>query len=123
MILTDTLRSNLENEYDQTIKQVQVELEQLRFQSKKLLQEASKIGPEALRTAQKRLRREETERRERLARAQELKKQLEMLPNGREIVQSRVESEIEVKIGDHWDKIMTEAEIVVKDGIVVEIRE
>lgn len=121
-VLTDKLRSNLESEYNQTIHQLQLELEQLRFQSKKLLQNASKKGPDALQAAQERLQKEETRRQDQIDKIHELKNQLQILPNGSEIVQAQAETEVEVKIGDAWDKMMNEAEIIVKDGIVVEIR-
>ncbi|RKD24179.1 hypothetical protein BEP19_07165 [Ammoniphilus oxalaticus] len=122
MILTDQLRTRLKGEYEQTIKQVQIELEQLQFRSKKLLQDSAKQGPEAYRIVQERLQKEEQGRRDKLKRAYDLQNQLDLLPDGREIVHSQVESEVEVKIGDDWDKLINQTEIIIKDGIVVEIR-
>ncbi|MBO8128177.1 MAG: YlqD family protein [Peptococcaceae bacterium] len=49
-------------------------------------------------------------------------KSISELPLGSELVHGRVESLVEVGIGDDWGRIMG-VEIVVEDGTIVEIRE
>ena len=122
MVLTDKMRLSLEEEYQKTIQRVQLELEQLQFQSKKLLQDSAKKGPDAYRIVQERLQKEDKSRKEKINQIKELLKQLNILPNGSEMVHSHVESEVEVNVGDHWDKLMDKTEIIVEDGIVIEIR-
>lgn len=46
--------------------------------------------------------------------------QLELLPLGSELKEKEMQTLVDVKIGDRWEE--TEKTIVIKDGIVVEIR-
>ncbi|MCL6479663.1 MAG: YlqD family protein [Peptococcaceae bacterium] len=49
-------------------------------------------------------------------------KEIGRLAEGQEIVHGRVESLVDIKVGDHWEKLMS-VEVVLEDGHVVEIRE
>ncbi|MFZ5652236.1 MAG: YlqD family protein [Bacillota bacterium] len=49
-------------------------------------------------------------------------KEIGRLVDGQEVVHGRVESFVEVKLGDRWDRVMS-AELVLQDGQVVEIRQ
>jgi hypothetical protein len=49
--------------------------------------------------------------------------QLEELEIGTEIHHSTVESECTVQVGDNWEQWMSGTEIIVKDSIIVEIRQ
>lgn len=48
-------------------------------------------------------------------------KEIGRFVDGQEVVHGRVESFVEVKIGDRWDWVMS-VELVLQDGQVVEIR-
>lgn len=49
-------------------------------------------------------------------------KEIGRLAEGQEVVHGRVESLVDIKVGDQWDKLMS-VEVVLQDGIVVEIRQ
>lgn len=49
-------------------------------------------------------------------------KEIGRLAEGQEVVHGRVESVVEIKVGDHWGKLMS-VEVVLQDGQVVEIRQ
>lgn len=123
MVLTPDLRRKLREEYEGYIRKYEVELEQLYFQSKKWIQEASKKGPDAQKIVQDRLKKEEKARKDKVKQYTEMLHQLSLLPDESEIIHSQLEGEVEVSIGDHWDKLIGKSEIVVRDGIVIEIRE
>jgi len=122
MILTPDLRKKLQEEYTGYIRKYEVELEQLQFQSKKWLQEASKKGPEAQKIVQERLQKEVAARRDKVKHYKDLLQQLALLPDESEIVHSEMEGEVEVSVGDHWDKLIGKSEVIVRDGIITEIR-
>ncbi|HJV44116.1 MAG TPA: YlqD family protein [Bacillota bacterium] len=122
LVLTPTLQTKMQQEYQGYIRRYELEIEQLQFQSKKLLQEAAKRGIEAQRLVQERLGKEEKLRREKVIQYKEMLAQLERLPIGSEIEHSSLETEVEVEVGDHWDKLIGKYEIVVKDGIIIEVR-
>jgi len=48
-------------------------------------------------------------------------KEISRLEDGQEIIHGRVESLVDIKVGDRWDAVMS-VELVVEDNQVVEIR-
>ncbi|MET3698009.1 YlqD protein [Bacillus oleivorans] len=96
--------------------QLRKECEQLLFEMKKA-ERSTKGKFNALRTSFLK----EIERREAKLKSIEFQlEQLEIVPLGTEIKESEVEAILEIKEGDHWDKIAKE--IIVENGIVKEIR-
>lgn len=49
--------------------------------------------------------------------------QLGMLPYGSELKDQDVQALVEVEIGDNWEEIMKGKTVIIKDGIISEIRE
>ena len=49
--------------------------------------------------------------------------QLHILPLGSEIKETELQGIVEINEGDHWDEFLSGKTIIVKDGIVAEIRE
>lgn len=49
-------------------------------------------------------------------------KDIGRLADGQEVVHGRVESIVELRVGDRWDRVMS-VELVLQDGQVVEIRQ
>jgi F0F1-type ATP synthase membrane subunit b/b' len=123
MVLTETSRREMQEEFQAMKKRYELELEQLNFQAKKLLQEAQRKGREALDIVQRRLQQERQAREEKLSQLSFQLEQVANLPLGSEVHYTTVESEVQVKVGDDWGKVMTGTEIVLVDGIVKEIRE
>ncbi|GBF11646.1 YlqD family protein [Tepidibacillus infernus] len=122
MVVTNQSKQLLVTEIEQSMKQIKVELEQLKFQQKKLLTEAEKKGKEAVRIVQDRIGYEHQKRKEKLEQLVVQLEQVEKLNIGDEIFHSTVDTEIEVNVGDHWDQIFHRYEIIIKDGIITEIR-
>lgn len=123
VILTENSRQKLHDEFAGSINRIKMELEQLHFQGKKLFADAQKRGPEALKIVKDRLQKEEQLRREKIEQLQSQIDQLALIPLGSELVQGTVESDVAIRVGDNWDLLMKETEIVIRDGIVVEIRD
>ncbi len=53
----------------------------------------------------------------------ERKAELAELENGTEIIRGRLESQVEINEGDNFTEVIAGVEIVLKDDIVVEIRQ
>lgn len=122
VIVTADLKERLLQETQQAVAQLDLELKQLEFQSKRVLSDFAKQGREALTTLQQRL---EEERQQRLNVKQELLQRMQAISSlelGEEVVHSTVEADWTVEVGQSWSQIQG-AEIVLKDDIVVEIRE
>lgn len=123
VLLTEASREKLLQNYQEQMNQILKELKQWQFQGKKLLSDAQKKSNEAFQLAKERISREERNRKEKVEILQFQMKQVENLPEGSEIDYTTVESRIEIKEGDSWDDIMAGTEIILKDGIIHEIRQ
>jgi hypothetical protein len=123
VILTEASKIELEKEYQDRLDQSKIELEQLRFQGKKVLHDASKKGSDQIRIMQEKLRSEEKKKNEQIEHTEFQIEQLQLLPIGTEILHSTIDSEVEINVGDIWEDLMKNDEIIIKDGIIHEIRE
>ncbi|MGD8190174.1 YlqD family protein [Brevibacillus ginsengisoli] len=122
IVLTENSRQLLLAEYHRQIKQLSNELDQWEFQGRKLLSEAQKKTGDSYKYMVERISREERIRKEKLEILQFQIKQVENLPEGSEIFHTTVESSTQVQIGDSWEDIMDGTEIILKDGVVIDIR-
>ncbi|GIM47562.1 hypothetical protein DNHGIG_31110 [Collibacillus ludicampi] len=121
-IVTEQTKQLIVRELQQAITNVGVELDQLEFHAKRALEEAKKQGLHAVEAVQQQI---ESERKARLERREQLMAHLTQIQQaelGSELPHGQVETTIEVKVGDSWEDIMRGGEIVLKDGIVHEIR-
>lgn len=122
MIVTEKTKERLLQQCEQSIRQLELELDQLSFERRKLMHRAEKQGREAMQQAEERLQQEVSERRGRLEQLHAQYEQIGNLQEGSEITHSQVDSDVEVRVGDDWEALTQETEIILKDGIVYEIR-
>lgn len=119
ILMTDSYRKELLDQCERMAARLDMELKRLEFDLKKALNEAGPGQEYAIRHQF------ETERRKRLDQRQKLTEQMQAareLANGTELVAGRVESMVEVRVGDDWRKLAM-VEIIVADGRVAAIRE
>jgi hypothetical protein len=114
-ILTETSREQLLNHFMQT-KQQEREIDQLAFQLKK------KEKTNQTEEMRKQYQREISKRMDKIKIADFQIQQIHTLPLGSEIKEKEMNAILEVHVGDRWDDLIKEKTIVIKDGIVVEIR-
>jgi YlqD protein len=118
-ILTEDSKKKLFNQYEAKKIQLQRENSQLQFELKRM-EKNKNFSPAALKNHF------EKEINKRLEKEKLLDfqiEQLHMLPLGSELKEKEVQALIEVKVGDSWDERLGHPEIVIKDGIIEEIRE
>ncbi|MDO7862942.1 YlqD family protein [Brochothrix thermosphacta] len=117
-VLTTEALEHIQESFDLKKKQLQMEIEQLKFQQKKQLhlskQPEDKITTYFVNEIEK--------REEQLAIIVYEGDQLNILPLGSEIIEREVEALVPIKVGDQWSSIQTNKEIVIKDDIIIEIR-
>ncbi|MFJ7638617.1 YlqD family protein [Peribacillus sp. NPDC097264] len=117
-VLTESSKNQLLDKYKSKRLQLQKESEQLRFELKKL-EKTRNLQPASLRSH---FEKEINQRQEKIKLLEFQMEQLEILPIGSELKEREVQSIIDVEIGEDWDDLMTTKTIVIKDGIVSEIR-
>ncbi|PLR97299.1 YlqD family protein [Bacillus sp. T33-2] len=118
-VLTESSKTEILNKFQSRQLQLKKETEQLKFELKKL--EKSKMyQPENIR---KKFENEILEHHEKIKLLDFQIQQLHILPIGSEIKDTEVQAIVELQEGDRWDSFLAGKTIIVKDGIVAEIRE
>ncbi|KYD08224.1 YlqD family protein [Heyndrickxia sporothermodurans] len=117
-VLTEKSKKELQQSYIQKKITMQKECDQLRFELKKL-ERTNKFSPTSLKTH---FEKEINSRKEKIKLIDFQIEQLSLLPLGSEIKEQDIQAIVDVKVGDNWEKLMKEQMIIVKDGIVIEIR-
>jgi len=122
-IVTESFKENLVKELDRSVKNLDGQLAQMEAQSKTFLENLKKKGQTAqITTFKKQL--EDEKARQAAAKSDLMMKieQAKKLVLGTEFVQGPLEGPVDVAVGDNLYKKVGGAEIIVKDGIIQEIR-
>ncbi|KAB7708299.1 hypothetical protein F9802_04780 [Bacillus aerolatus] len=115
-ILTEAMKQSMLSSYQDKKAQLEKEYEQLRFELKK----AERLHKSGRKQTARFYEREMEQRREKIKNIEFQQSQLELLPLGSELKAKELQALVEVNVGDHWEE--AEKTIVVKDGIIIEIR-
>ena len=119
--VTDELKRKMIAEIQDGIKKVDLEIQQVEFQVKRMLTEQAKVDAQGLPALRQQI---DMERQKRLDFKNHLLQQLketEAIENGSEVVQGKLERLVEIKVGDDMQSIMN-AEILLEDGKIVAFR-
>jgi hypothetical protein len=117
-ILTEESKQKLLENYFAAKLRMQKEYQQLQFELKKL-EKNKKYNPSLV---SKHFDKELQKRIEKEKQLEFQIEQLHMLPIGSELKEKELQALIEVKVGDIWDEKTTPKTILIKDGIIEEIR-
>ena len=119
--VTDELKRKMIAEIQDGIKKVDLEIQQVEFQGKRMLTEQAKVDAQGLPALRQQI---DMERQKRLDFKNHLLQKLkeaEAIENGSEVVQGQLERLVEIKVGDDMQSIMN-AEILLEDGKIVAFR-
>lgn len=123
VIVTEEFKEELRNELQQAADETQRRIDQMEVQSRRLL---SGIQGADLTQALQVRRQLEAERQRQTALKEEIQRQMgeaAKLELGTEYPRGTIEGVVELNVGDDLFKKLSGAEIIIKDGEVVEIRE
>ncbi|WAH35465.1 YlqD family protein [Alicyclobacillus dauci] len=123
LILTETTKQQIVQEQRRQIDQVTNELEQLENQGREALQQAMAQGGEFAQQVRQQIENEKNTREQRREELFQQMQQIQQMELGTEIQNMTVETVVTVKPGDDWTKVLLGSEIIVRDGIVQEIRQ
>lgn len=118
-IVTEKSKEKLATSFSNHKMRLEQECQQLLFEQRKL---QNKVGV-AKQDIASRFQQEIKNRKEKIKLIDFKIDQLDTLELGSEIVESEVEALVEVKEGTHWQDIMGEKAIVLKDDVVIRIDE
>ena len=117
-VLTEQSKEKLRHKFILEQKGLQNEIEQLRFQLKKI----ENMKKPSAASLEKQFEKEQKTRLEKLRIIDFQLEQLNLLPIGSELEETKLDAIVEVKEGDSWEEFKSLQTILVKDGIVIEIR-
>ncbi len=116
-VITPSSKEKLKQKFEKRLIRHRNELDQLQFEKKKMLHQKKFPANQV----ESRFKREEARRKRQIDWCEFQLNKLESLPMGSEIVEGEVEEIIEISVGDSWDQIAGNREIVIKDGIIDKI--
>jgi hypothetical protein len=123
VLVTPEFRQEMEQELTAAADQIQSQLEQIEFQARRYLADLQRTNLSQAMAVRDQIdaekKKQEKVREEILARMEEIKK----LPDGAEFVRGTFEGAVEVAVGNDLTQVLAGAAIVVRDNVVVEIRE
>lgn len=117
-VLTEKSKLVLLESYEKNKQQLKKECEQLQFELKKL-EKQKRFQPNNIRLHFEK----EIQKREEKAKLLDFQiEQLHILPLGSELKEKEVNAIIDIEVGDRWEAVQKEKTIIIKDGIIDEIR-
>ncbi|MBO0995465.1 YlqD family protein [Bacillus sp. SD088] len=118
-VLTEQSKDQLLKKYERNKQQLEKECDQLFFEMKKL-ERNRKYPAGGLKTQ---FDKEIDLRKEKIKMIEFQIEQVEILPLGSELQDQEVSAMIDISVGDHWEEKVSGKTIIIKDGIITEIRE
>lgn len=118
-ILTEKSKQKILNKYKQSKLKLKKECEQLLFELRKM-ERSRKYSQSGLKIQ---FDKEIENRKEKIKMIDFQIEQLDMLPLGSELLEHEIQELVEIQVGDNWEERSKGKTIVIKDGIIVEIRE
>lgn len=118
-IVTEKSKAKLESKFNQSQMRLEQECQQLLFEQRKL-QNKSGVSKQEI---SQRFQQEINKRKEKMKLIDFKLEQLDTLIIGSEMIEKEVEALVEVEVGMHWDGMVNEKAIVIKDDVVIRIDE
>lgn len=119
---TAAYKKKVAAELQEAVARMDMQLQHLDFQSRRLLAELEKRNPQGINAARQHLDKERAVKLETRQKLLDRLKETAKMVEGDEVIHGQSESVAEIKVGDDWLKFMS-VEVVVQDGLVIEIRQ
>jgi len=122
-VVTPALREEITAELDHAMEEVDERIQQIDFSTKPYLTELQRTNLQQAIAVRKQIEAEKQKHTDLKEALTERKAQVEALEDGDEIIRGTLESWATLKEGDNMAEVLAGVEVVVKDDLVVEIRQ
>lgn len=122
-IVTEGLKEELAQSVQEAIKRVEDEQDELDRQSRRLMLELQRSDMNRAMAFRQQLEAEKRKRDDMKAALQEQLQEYAGLELGEEIARGTLEGDVELNVGDNLEEKLGQAEILVVDGVIKEIRD
>ncbi|MCG9968190.1 YlqD family protein [Pelotomaculum terephthalicicum JT] len=119
--VTDNYKKNAITELQDAIRRMEVDLQRLDYQEKRLTVDLEKKNPQGVAAARQHLGQERQRMEENRHKLIDRLKEVGELPLGSEVFYGKMESPVEIKVGDDWRRVLG-VEIILQDGVITDIR-
>jgi len=119
--VTDNYKKNAIIELQDAIRRMEVDLQRLDYQEKRLTVDLEKKNPQGVAAARQHLGQERQRMEENRHKLIDRLKEVGELPLGSEVFYGKMESPVEIKVGDDWRRVLG-VEIILQDGVITDIR-
>ena len=122
-VVTENFKNQMIEELSNAIRQIDIRLEQTEFRGRRMIADIGKKDPRKLSGLQEELK-QESEKQRQLKEELEYKlAEIEKLQVGEVFVSGIYDSPVKIEVGDKIMEKLSQAEIIVKDGVVIQIAE
>ena len=122
-VVTSDFKTQLTEELEGAIRQVERWLEQEEFQSRRLIAEAQKQNPRRVDQIREETRQERENQAEVLFNLRHKLEQVKQLEIDEFFVSGTYDAPVKIEVGDNVRAKLSQVEIIVKDGVVIQILE
>jgi len=119
--VTENYKKVAVGELQEAIQRIDVDLQRLAFQEKSLTADSERKAHQEMASLKERLLLERQRLEDNRYQLVTRLKEIDALALGTEVVYGKMESPVEVKVGDFWGPLLS-TEIILTDGIITEIR-
>ncbi len=122
-IVTEKLKEQLDDEFTQAIEQIDRRITQLDIGTRQYVTELQRTDIQQAMALRQQIEAEKRRYRQVKDELIQRQRQVQKLELGTEVIRGTLEGEVEVRVGDNLQTALRGVEIVVRDDVIVEIRE
>jgi hypothetical protein len=123
VITTETFKQDLLKEIQESVDAVQRHIEQMEFQGRRALADLQRTNLNQAMALRQQLEAEKRKYEDMKKELEQRREEVEKLELGEEYPRGTMESEVEIKVGDNLFEKLSQAQIIIKDGVVQDITE
>jgi hypothetical protein len=122
-VVTENFKKQMIEELSNAIKQIEIRLEQMEFRGRRMIADIGKKDQRKLSVLQEELKQEREKQRQLKEELEYKLAEIEKLQVGEVFVSGIYDSPVKIDVGDKIMEKLSQAEIIVEDGIVIQITE
>lgn len=123
VITTETFKQDLLKEIQESVDAVQRHIEQMEFQGRRALADLQRTNLNQAMALRQQLEAEKRKYEDMKKELEQRREEVEKLELDEEYPRGTMESEVEIKVGDNLFEKLSQAQIIIKDGVVQDIKE
>jgi hypothetical protein len=123
VITTETFKQDLLKEIQESVDAVQRHIEQMEFQGRRALADLQRTNLNQAMALRQQLEAEKRKYEDMKKELEQRREEVEKLELDEEYPRGTMESEVEIKVGDNLFEKLSQAQIIIKDGVVQDITE